>query len=798
MLRLYRPLLLADFGHGVLDAMVETAAYVLRNISEYEDRQLTLEILPSLYTIPTDRQGAFSITKYQRHRRGLKRHQATQELKRLQENRYLSPVPGHYIRYEPNLDVITKAEAPTPLSYPSLICFHLLAEEDKDRLLLEILQDLTDPRCFVILPESLSQIPNSPFCYWVSNHIRQLFTGLPRFESEGREVRLGDHPDKDFRYLRLFWEVQTNTPTLDWKPYQKGGEYSPFYYDIHLVVNWDTSRQTYRGFYGRPGRPNERPSNYQYFFRPGLTWPRSTVKGLNVRCLCSGVIFADKGPCAFVPEDNHETLLGLLGLMNSRLFEFLLYIRHGSRAWEVGLVRQTPIPNISVSKSSHLCELARASLNLKRNLDTANETSHVFHLPALLQVPGDSLTNRFTAKQKELTRVEQQLAKYQCDIDEIAFRLYRISENDRQTIEETVRTQEITEVDDTEIAEEEDEIAPLTDARHLVIDLFSYNVGCAFGRWDIRFATGEKSAPVLPDPFVPLPVGSPSMLTSADGFLLPETPPNYPIMIAWDGILVDDQNHPNDIVRRVQQVLEVIWQDPTNGIEQEACEILGVRDLQNYFQRPTNFFQDHLKRYFKSRRKAPIYWPLSTTSGSYTVWIYYHRLTDQTLYTVVNRYIEPKITEVERTTINLQKQIEKKSGREASELRDKWQEARTFFGELQDFRQELLRIAQLPYKPNLNDGVIINAAPLHRLFRLRQWAQEAKKCWDSLEKGEYDWAHLAYTIWPNRVREVCRHDRSIAIAHGLEELYEEVLSDSQKSKKGKRGSRKKAKEEGMQ
>ncbi len=33
-------------------------------------------------------------------------------------------------------------------------------------------------------------------------------------------------------------------------------------------------------------------------------------------------------------------------------------------------------------------------------------------------------------------------------------------------------------------------------------------------------------------------------------------------------------------------------------------------------------------------------------------------------------------------------------------------------------------------------------------------------------------SHLAYSIWPDRVREVCKTDRSIAIAHGLEELCE--------------------------
>jgi len=101
----------------------------------------------------------------------------------------------------------------------------------------------------------------------------------------------------------------------------------------------------------------------------------------------------------------------------------------------------------------------------------------------------------------------------------------------------------------------------------------------------------------------------------------------------------------------------------------------------------------------------------------------------------------------------------------------------------------LLRIAALPYKPDLNDGVIINAAPLHKLFRLRSWAKDTEDCWKTLEKGDYDWAHLAYTIWSDRVREVCRRDRSIAIAHGLEDLCEVEAPESKK--KGGRGRRKK-------
>jgi len=80
--------------------------------------------------------------------------------------------------------------------------------------------------------------------------------------------------------------------------------------------------------------------------------------------------------------------------------------------------------------------------------------------------------------------------------------------------------------------------------------------------------------------------------------------------------------------------------------------------------------------------------------------------------------------------------------------------------------------------------VIINAAPLHQLFGLRKWAKDTEAVWRKLEKGEYDWAHMAYTLWPDRVREVCKHDRSIAIAHGLEELCE--VPEKGAKKRGKR------------
>lgn len=232
---------------------------------------------------------------------------------------------------------------------------------------------------------------------------------------------------------------------------------------------------------------------------------------------------------------------------------------------------------------------------------------------------------------------------------------------------------------------------------------------------------------------------------------------------------MDDENHPEDIVARVREVFEVIWKDRAESIEQEVCNFFGVKTLRDTFRRPAAFFADHLKRYSKSRRQAPIYWPLQTPSGSYTLWVYYHRLTEQTLYTCVNDFVEPKLKTVTDDLNGLRNKSTRSSAEEKELAKLSDMEA-----ELKDFRDELLRLAKF-WKPNLNDGVQITAAPLWKLFQHKPWQKKLKDTWEQLEKGDYDWAHLAYSIWPERVLRKCHEDRSLAIAHDAEnDFWEEI------------------------
>jgi hypothetical protein len=270
--------------------------------------------------------------------------------------------------------------------------------------------------------------------------------------------------------------------------------------------------------------------------------------------------------------------------------------------------------------------------------------------------------------------------------------------------------------------------------------LLSWAVGTAFGRFDVRLATGEREAPPEPDPFDPLPAKSPGMLP--DG-----ATPFHP----HPGILVDEPGHQHDLPRLIEDVLATVGY-PTH------------EDARRWLQR--DFFPVHLKEYSKSRRKAPIYWPLSTASGGYTLWLYYPALTDQTLYTAANDFVSPKLAE----TSSLAAALRTRTDRSRDEERQ-LERFHDLQAELQELHDEILRLASI-WKPNHDDGVQITAAPLWRLFRHRPWQTVLKGIWEKLEKGDYDWAHLAMTYWPGRVAEKCRTDKSLAIAHDLADLYE--------------------------
>lgn len=671
---------------------------------------------------------------------------------------------------------------------------------------------------FCIEMREFASIPGSPFAYWAGNGIRRIFREFPPLEGNAGTVRVGLQTSDDSRFVRAWWEVDPRRIGFSpedtrngrgWVHFAKGGSYSPYYADVHLVVNWFGRGAEIKNFERAYIR------NEEFYFRPGLTFPRRTRR-FAPAALPANCLFSHGGQAAF-PVDGIEPG-AVVGLLASLPFFALLKQQLGATGainpqFEVGLIQRTPAP--SPTFLLPLVDGVLATIACAREPAILDEVLHPFTLPAILASGAAGLREQAESLDAATRERQNRLATLQSKIDEIAFGLYRLPEGERARMRAEVVGSANSAANEPMPADEDepepDEAVAADDLSSRVADLLMWCVGVAFGRWDVRMARDSSLIPALQGPFERLPPVAPGGLVGPDGLpatadriaseawlrarpnviTLPEpgsfegpesvTAAEYPIEVAWDGILVDDPGHPRDIVAKVREVLAYVYgsAERAQEIEEEALGILQEggrtpRTLRDWFrsQKATElgktFFDFHIQRYSKSRRKAPIYWRLTSNPGrgqaEYSVWLYYHRLTGDTLWQVLTRYIGPKRELEARRLEELRRGRERAGAGERGRIEKEIEAKLQLLEELDWFDARLRAVAERGYAPDLDDGVIINLAPLHELV---PW-KEPEQVWKRLEKGDYDWAKLAMKYWPERVREKCREDRSLAIAHGME------------------------------
>lgn len=535
------------------------------------------------------------------------------------------------------------------------------------------------------------------------------------------------------------------------------------------------------------------------YFRPGLTYPSRTTSNFSVRVMPAGCIFASKGPAMSISGDSDAELLALLAVVNSRPFGELLKLQLGAadaaaRSYEVGLIQEMPIPTLIKADQQMLVGLAREAHNLKRDADRDDEVTHPFTIPALVRLrerPG--LSAAIEALRTEDDGRERRLDAIQREIDDRCFVLYGFSAEDRAQIEgagaglATISAEAAESGDETAPARDTDDEGDGNDEtsaknskqsngeqqlRIETVNLLMYAIGCTFGRWDVRIGRDPSLAPKLADPFAPLPVCAPGTLVGPDGLpatreqivseawlrarpdviTLPEPSQfedaahtttgaeAYPVPVAWDGILVDDASAPDDIVRRVRAVLDYLWGERADAIESEACAILGVRELRDYFRNPRLFFDFHIGRYSKSRRKAPIYWLLQSPKRNYAIWLYYQRLDADLIFKAINFHLLPKFRLEEQRLEELEaaRTAAGTTGAEARRAAQAVDRQEALLADLREFHAALDRAARLYLTPDLNDGVILNIAPY---WEVVPW-KEAKASWGQLGSGKYGWSSI--------------------------------------------------------
>ena len=225
--------------------------------------------------------------------------------------------------------------------------------------------------------EQMRQLPVSTVAYWLPSSLLRAFAEHPRLEDGAGTAARGCDTGDNERFLRLWWEVRLPEGVREeWRPYAKGGTFSPYVAPVKLVVNWAGNAHELRAF------PKSYLRNEPLQGAECVSYPLRAAMPLNTWLLPAGGIFAGMSP-AIVPGT--LTVWELLAWSNSYLVRFLVGLFLGgartepgtaANAYHVGILQQLPVPRDCASRIPS--DLVKQLVDRLRTITLCDETSQDF------------------------------------------------------------------------------------------------------------------------------------------------------------------------------------------------------------------------------------------------------------------------------------------------------------------------------------------------------------------------------------------------------------------------------------
>lgn len=613
-------------------------------------------------------------------------------------------------------------------------------------------------------------LPNSVIGYNFDKSILNVFK-LPTLQKRGFEAK-GGHKFHVQLFVRLYWEVSESNV---FEPVAGNGKFYHFYAPYRDMAEWkDKGIRVYAMNLIR--NPEAQKTIGTYYGERGDIIDAQILKPN---------MFTTQGYIG-IPAKTHDEGYICTSFVNSILSQYFLNLYSGGHKMTT-YVNQIPMPQYN-SKEEEVVQTVKNAILIKRHWFSLEETNLEYH-GLIAQMDIDQSISKALDKMQE--QLNSDYIRYQELVsknDDLWMDLAGIEPDSdfRKTLNDYKQRRPYEELLSIDGASNTNVIDKKVMAQEIVMEL----VGMAFGRWDADYATGKKTIPEFGDvfdalPFMPVVSLQNESSPNASGSGFPAREQNIPskgtnnsqggntngayFSIPEDGILSMDADSPLSLTTHVRDVMRYIWDERADDIEYELCQLIGCKNLQNYLESPTGFFDYHFKRYTKSRRKAPIYWPLSSEDGSLTYWVYYPKLNQNTLHSLILKLRDENErlhSQIAATTDKTQQTL----------LRGRQQQ-------VEGMMDELNNIINAGYKPNHDDGVPVTSCPLVKLIAHRGWKQECTENWEDLQKGEYDWSHLAMSMFPARVTQKAKKDWCLALTHGLEHLCENKPKEKKTRKK---------------
>lgn len=599
---------------------------------------------------------------------------------------------------------------------------------------------------YVAKSVEFDNLPNTVIGYYFDTNILRLFES-PNISDRGFRARESIHVAAPV-HNRLFFEILSK----DYIHTFAGSSFTLFLKCNRDMVTWKSEGKIVRSH--KSYRSGDESYLGTYVVGYGK---RGDVLDAQVVNLYTHYLTGEGQGIAFLSRKNATVVLSYINSIVSQYTVNLYTAQHKIS----GNVNLLPMPDYA-TRQSDIERIVNDIIDIKRKWFSLDETNLEYHgLLAQMDLT-DGIDAALDKMQQNLTADYERYTELVKENDDLWMDLAGIERDSdfRQTLNDYKNRRPYEELLSIDGASNYNVIDKKVMAQEMVMTL----VGMAFGRWNTAYTKGEKAVPAFGDVFDALPF----MPVVSQG----DEPCPEALHVPEDGIMTNDANSPLCLSVHVREVMHELWGDRADDLEYELCSLIGCKSLQAYLQSPTGFFDYHFKRYTKSRRKAPIYWLLASEDGSVDYWVYYPQLSKNTLPQLIIHLREQG--EQIRTTLNA-----------ALAAHDKAQEAqqRAEQAQVEGMMEELNKLLAAGYTPNHDDGVPVTAAPLHHLAASRLWRQECEKNMEQLAQGDYDWSHLAMSMYPARVTQKAKKDWCMALTHGLEHLCENKPKEKRSRKK---------------
>lgn len=554
---------------------------------------------------------------------------------------------------------------------------------------------------YILDQKSFKIIDGSPFAYWFGDEVLELFKNHPNL-SEVAETAAGISTGNNARFVRKWWEIDSETRSSDYAVFQKTGT-DGLYYDIpDEYLFWGDDGKAVKEYDGGNGSPNE-----DYYFTSGITF-RSFGKFFVARIGHENMIFSNK---AHFVTSNKVDLKVLLGILSSSLSRFIMNGMNTGIGFEPGDGKRLPIKT-ELERDGRIKILVDQAIKSQTRLSCLNEESSDYDADLFKKMVAPSPDNllfnedllksdvsvihglvdfivfsEYGISQRTIERIYQNLPQNLADYPHITnagtldtkendFRAEILTEHlseeeyDQLVSDVTDRTG-----DELRKISEDLQVSPYTVAilRHehnlytngerevAAGRLLSYYLGCIMGRWDLEGCVPDEN-----------------------------------------GILVFDDRFEDNVEDRIRECIELTF-DEVYETESEIEAMLG-RDL-NEWLRERFFRYHHTKEYRRRGQRIPIYWQLESDEGAFSCFLYYHAMDGETLTKLRGQYIDEKLDTLQNRLDATESSLETAEGNRARELRSEKEEVVADIDDITKFRERVDILINEGFEPDFEAGI---------------------------------------------------------------------------------------------